>query len=265
LYSSSKESGPPPADTGKLIRIGIVALIVIVIFALISNQAVILSLNITEFEDKFTKPLQYSVLSAVILSVIALTRITKRSSITWFGISTAISFLNRGSSREPLSSAITNFGDYKLSVPHFVIWQITKILLFGAFFSNIMFGFAVMYLADGNVLGISNIPTLFSLPFVTPPTDPLYASETVVPMIPSLLILIPPLLGVIGLRLTLYVGLHNIIKVITSYLHDSSEGKPRFLNYVSTIEAIVGIGIIWVGFNMFFTNDIDYNTRYAIA
>jgi len=265
LYSSTKEDGPPPPDTGKLIRIGVVALIAIVIFVMISNQLVTLSLNVTEFEDKFTKPLQYSILSAVILSVIALTRITKRSSITWYGISTAISFLNRGSSREPLSSSITSFGDYKLSVPHFVIWQITKILLFGAFFSNIMFGFAVMYLADGNALGLSNMLTLFSLPFVTPPTDPLYASETVVPMIPALLIFIPPLLGVIGLRLSLYIGLHNIIKVITAYLHDSSEGKPRFLNYVSTIEAIVGIGIIWIGFNMFFTNDIDYNTRYAIA
>ena len=27
----------------------------------------------------------------------------------------------------------------------------------------------------------------------------------------------------------------------------------------------MGIGIIWSGFNLFFTSDIDYNTRYTIA
>jgi uncharacterized membrane protein (UPF0182 family) len=63
----------------------------------------------------------------------------------------------------------------------------------------------------------------------------------------------------------LYVGLHSIIKVVTSYIQDSSEGKPRYLKYVSTIEAIIGIGILWIGFNMFFTDQIDYNTRYAIG
>src|SRR5690606_11061150 len=40
---------------------------------------------------------------------------------------------------------------------------------------------------------------------------------------------------------------------------------PRYLNYVSTIEAILGIGVIWAGFNLFFTDQIDYNTRYVIG
>ena len=53
----------------------------LIIFAIVGNQGIILSLNITEFEDKFTKPLYYSVLSAIILSSIALIRvnIVKRS------------------------------------------------------------------------------------------------------------------------------------------------------------------------------------------
>ena len=84
-------------------------------------------------------------------------------------------------------------------------------------------------------------------------------------MIPALLVLVPPLLAAIGLRLILYIGVHSIIKVITTYIHDTIDGKPRYLNYLSTIEAIVGIGIVWAGFNMFFTDVIDYNTRYAIA
>ncbi len=84
-------------------------------------------------------------------------------------------------------------------------------------------------------------------------------------MIPALVILIPPLLAAIGLRLVLYVGIHRIIDVITSFLQDSNDGKPRYLNYVSTIEGIIGIGIIWAGFNLFFTDQIDYNTRYVIG
>ena len=266
LYSASTDKQSPPPDAGKYIRLAIIAIIGIVIFTLVGNQAVILSMNFTEFGDQFTKPLFYTLISAIILSAIALVRvnIVGRSSIFWYAVSTGIKFLGNGG-QQPISSTLTSFRDYKLSSIQFVIWQITKILLFGAFFANIMFGFAAMSFIDGNTLGVENLPSLFSLPFVTPGTDPNYAYENVVPMIPALLILIPPLLAVIGLRLVLYVGIHKIINVITSYLHDSTEGKPRYLNYVSTIEGIIGIGIIWAGFNLFFTDQIDYNTRYVIG
>ena len=266
MYSAANENARPP-DAGKYIRIGIVAAIGLIIFAIVGNQGVILSMNFSEFEDKFTKPLYYAVVSAVILAAISLVRvnIAARSSIFWYGINTAISFLGRSSSREPIANNIQSYHDYKLTPIQFVIWQITKILLFGAFFANIMFGFAAIEFIDGNYLGIENLPTLFSLPFVTPPTDSAYAMDKVIPMIPALLILIPPILAAIGLRLVLYVGLHTIIGVVTSYIHDSSEGKPRYLNYVSSIEALIGIGVLWGGFNLFFTDEIDYNTRYAIA
>ena len=223
-------------------------------------------MNFTEFGEQFTKPLFYTLVSTIILSTIALVRvnIVSRSSIFWYAISTALGFLAKGG-QQPLASDIQSFRDYKISAPQFVIWQITKILLFGAFFANIMFGFAAMSFIDGNTLGIENIPKLFPLPFVTPDTDPNYAVENVVPMIPSLLILLPPILAAIGLRLVLYVGIHKIISVITSFLHDSNEGKPRYLSYVSTIEGIIGIGILWVGFNLFLTDQIDYNTRYVIG
>ena len=266
MYSKPEQDSAPPPDAGKYIRIGIVAAIALIIFAIVGNQGIIISMNINEFEDKFTKPLFYGVVSAVVLAAVALVRvnIVKRSSIFWYGLSTAITFLNRGTN-DPVSKNITNFKDYKLSTPNFVIWQITKVLLFGAFFANVMFGFAVMYLVDGNNLGIENLPTLFQLPFVTPPTHTSYAFDNVVPMIPALIILVPPLLGAIGLRLVLYVGIHSIIGVVTSYIQDSSEGKPRFLNYISTLEGIIGIGVLWAAFNMFFTDQIDYNTRYAIG
>lgn len=266
MYSSSTQSSPPPRDTGKYIRIGIAALIAIVIFVMASNQAVVMYMNVREFGVLFTRPLYYSVLSAVILSSIALIRVNikNRSSISWYSLHVALTFLKRGGSYS-ISDTVPNFGDYKLSVPNFIIWQITKVLLFGAFFTNLMFGFAVTYLLDGNDLGINSIWNIFSLPFVTPPTDTSYAINHVVPMIPTLTVLIPPLLAVIGLRLVLYVGLHNIVRVIINYIKDSSKGKPKFLDYVSTIEGIIGIGVIWAAFNMFFTNQIDYNTKYEIG
>jgi len=267
LYSAEKEDGnAPPPDAGKFIRIGIVALIAIVFFALAGNQAVILSMNVTEFAETFTKPLTFSLIGGIVLAGIALIRVNvaRRSSIFWFFVKAAINFMNRNPQAAP-NETIPNYNEYKISGIHFVIWQITKVLLFGAFFANLMFGFGLLYLVDGNDLGIENVQAIFSLPFVTPPNDPSFAMENVTPMIPSLLIIIPPILGAIGLRLMLYIGLHSIIRVITSYIHDTTDGKARYLNYLSTIEGIIGIGIVWAAFNMFFTDTIDYNTRYAIG
>ena len=263
LYSSTESSSPQP-DAGKFIRLGIIAVIGIIVLVMVGNQGVILSMNMTEFGDQFTKPLHYSIISALVLSAIALLNvdIKNRSSIVWYSIHIVITFLNRAT-HDPVSKNISSFKDYKLSVPQFVIWQITKVFLFGAFFVNIMFGLALAYMLDGNDLGIGSIPTIFSLPFITPESS--NQAQTVIELIPALTIVIPPLLGVIGIRLALYVGLHSIIRVITSYIYDSSQGKPKFLNYVSTIEAIIGIGVIWSGINLFFTEQIDYNTRYVIG
>ena len=266
MYSTSSETSTPPPDAGKYIRIGIVALIAIVAFVLVSSQAVTLFMNVEEFADLFITPLYFALISALILSVIALVRvnIVKRHSIFWYSLSTAIGFFNRNQT-SAVSESITSFHDHKVSVPHFVIWQITKVVLFGAFFANIMFGFAITYAIDGNDLGIENIPTIFSLPFVTPPTDYSYATEKVIPMVPALLVLVPPILAVIGLRLLLFVGVHHVYKVVTYYIQDAAGGKPKWLNYTSTLEAIAGIGIIWSAFNMFFVDNIDYNTKYAIG
>jgi len=266
LYSATTDKQAPPPDTGKLVRLIIVAIIIVAIFAIIGNQAVILSMNFTEFGEQFSKPLYFSLISAIILSAIALVRVNifGRSSIFWYGLNTAIGFIGK-SNQQPISTNIPSFKDYKLSPLQFIVWQITKILLFGAFFVNIMFGFAAIAFFDGNNLGLENLPTLFSLPFVTPNIDPSYSIQQVVPMIPSLLVLLPPILAAIGIRLVLYVGIHKIIHVITSYLQDSNSGKPRYLNYVSTIETVIGVAILWLGFNQFFTEQIDYNTRYVIG
>ncbi|CAE6488677.1 conserved membrane hypothetical protein [Candidatus Nitrosotenuis uzonensis] len=264
LYSSSTESNAPQPDAGRYIRLGIIAAIGIIVLVIVGNQGVILAMNMAEFGEQFTKPLHYSIISALVLSAIALINVDvkNRSSIFWYAVHVAITFLNR-TTHDPVSRNIPNFRDYRLSVPQFVIWQITKIFLFGVFFVNIMFGLAIAYLMDGNDLGVENLPQIFTLPFVTPQT--INATDAVIPLIPALTILVPPILAVIGVRLAIYVGLHSIVKVITSYISDSMQGKPKFLNYVSTIEGVIGIGIVWAGINMFFTPQIDYNTKYAIG
>ena len=266
MYSSSKADNTPPPDAGKYIRVGIIAIIIISAFVVVGHQVIIILMNVEEFADLFTTPLYFSLISGLILAAIALVRVNvvRRASIGWYVLQTFLGFMSRQGTNES-AQTIPLFGDFKISGIQFAIWQVTKVLLFGAFFANLMFGFSVVYLVDGNDLGIDNIPTIFTLPFVTPPTDHSYATEKVVPMIPALLVLVPPLLGAIGTRLLLYIGVHHAIKTITAFIHDSTEGKPKYLSYVSTLEAVIGIGVLWAGFNMFFGNQIDYNTKYAIG
>ena len=165
MYSTSSESGGPPPNAGRYLRIGIVVLIGIIAFALVGGQAVILFMNVEEFADLFITPLYFALISAIILSAISLVRvnIVKRHSILWYSLFTMIGFLNRNPT-SAISESIVSFHDHKLSVPHFVIWQFTKVVLFGAFFANIMFGFAAMYVIDGNDLGIENICLLYTSP-----------------------------------------------------------------------------------------------------
>ena len=73
LYTASTDKQSPPPDTGKFVRLIIIAIIAIAILTVAGNQAVILSMNFTEFGVEFSKPLYYSTISAIILSAIAVT------------------------------------------------------------------------------------------------------------------------------------------------------------------------------------------------
>ena len=64
MYSSSKESSTPPPDAGKYVRVGIVALIAIIAFVLVGNQAVVLFMNVEEFAEIFTTPLYFALTSS---------------------------------------------------------------------------------------------------------------------------------------------------------------------------------------------------------
>ncbi len=256
--------GRPKQDIGRYVRIGIFAAIGLVIFGIVSGQSVIMMLNLNEFQDLFTKPVYYGILSALILASISLIRvdIRKRESLVWWIFSIGISFFKREALEQTQIAA--KYHDFKLSKVNFAIWQVTKVLLLAPLFSNLMFGIATQYVLEGKELGLSSLPNIFYLPFITSP-DPAIAKELVIPMVPSLTMLIPALLGAIGIRLILYVGLRNLAHITSSYIADATEGRPKFLFYMSIIELIIGTGLFWSSFNMFFTSHIDYNTKYAIV
>ena len=131
MYSAKNEGGSqPPPDAGKFVRIGIGALIAIIAVAVVGNQAVVLFMNVEEFAEIFTTPLYFALVSSVLLSGIALIRvnIVKRHSILWYTLSTMLGFFNRNPTSS-IAETIPNFHDYKLSVPHFAIWQFTKVVL----------------------------------------------------------------------------------------------------------------------------------------
>ncbi len=266
MWNSQPEDKPedkPKLDVGRYIRLGLFALIGIVIFGIISNQSINIFMNVDEFSELFVKPIYYAIFSGLVLSTIALIRIDfrKRESMIWWVFAMGISFVKReafDSTQIPVK-----YSEFKLSKINFTIWQITKVLLLAPLFVNLMFGMSSLYVIDGNDLGIGALPKIFHLPFITSP-DPAIANELVIPMIPSLTLLIPPLLGAIGIRLMLYVGVRNIAHIASSYVVDSSEGKAKFLYYLSIIELVLGVGLFWTSFNMFFTYNIDYNTKYAI-
>ena len=147
----------------------------------------------------------------------------------------------------------------------FALWQFTKVVLFVPLFGNIMFGMAMEYAIQGNDVGLGSIGNIFAIPFADVPMDGGYARQTVIPMLPALTLLIPPLLAAVGLRLLMYIGISSTVNIVSHYVVDSKERKTRLLSYISTMEIVAGSLVFWIGFSMFFSSTIDYNTRYAIA
>jgi uncharacterized membrane protein (UPF0182 family) len=146
----------------------------------------------------------------------------------------------------------------------FVIWQITKVVLFAPLFSNLIFGMTIVYLFEGNDLNLTSIPKIFILPFVNIPLSSDFAQENVIPLIPGLTLIIPALLSAVGLRIFLYVGVAGIISIASQYIADLNESRPKLLSYISSVEVIIGSAFLWTGFTMFFSSNINYNTKYAI-
>lgn len=265
MWDTYSEDKAPRADIGRIVRIAVFAAIGVIIFGIVSNLSVHLLMNVEEFEEVFIKPLYYSILSGVILSAIALVRVNfwARHSVIWYGIRTLVNLVRRSDYES--QSKMSRYSEFQMSNASFALWQLMKVLLFAPLFGSIMFGMAAEYVMQGKDLGLGSLGNIFAIPFADVPMDGSYVQQNVMPMIPALTLLIPPLLAAVGVRLLLYVGVTSTVNIVSQYAVDSKESKPKFLSYISTMEIIAGVAISWIGFNMFFSGGIDYNTRYAIA
>ena len=265
MWDTYNEDKAPRADIGRIVRIAVFAALGVIIFSIVSNQSVNLLMNVQEFGGAFTKPLYYATLSGVILAAIALVRVNFRArhSVMWYGIKMLINFLKRGDFES--QSKVSRYSEFQMSKAGFALWQLTKVVLLAPLFASITFGMAADYFMQGNDIGLGAAGGVFAIPFADVPTDGSYARQNVMPAFPALTLLIPPILAMVGLRLLVYVGISSAVNVVSQYVVDSKESKPKFLSYISTMEIIAGAAIFWIGFSMFFSSSIDYNTRYAIA
>lgn len=287
------DGGTPKFKIWRIIRVAVFLLVGLTIFWAASNQAVNLFMNVVEFGNIFIKSLFYSIVSGLILCSIALVRVDYRhgNSITWYVIHLIINFLKhrnfdpssysssssssyRSSSSSTASSYsaapskyskfLLRYPDFKMKNRSFIIWQITKVVLFAPLFSNLIFGISTVYLLVGHDLGLKLLPYIFLFPFINLPYDGSFAEQHVIPLIPALTLIIPSLLSAVGIRIFLYIGVAGGIGIASKYMVDSAESKPRLLSYISTIERILGVVLLWTGFNMFFNFNINYNTKYTI-
>lgn len=264
MWDTYNEDKAPRANISRIVRIAVFAAFGVIIFSVVANQSVNLLMNVEEFGEVFTKPLYYATLSGVILSAITLVRVNfkARHSVLWYGIKMLVNFLKRGEYES--QSKVLRYSEFQMSKVSFALWQLTKVVLFAPLFANITFGMAAEYVLQGNDIGLSSVGGIFSIPFADISMDGGYAQQNVLPALPVLTILIPPLLAAVGLRLLMYVAISSTVNIISHYAVDSKESKPKFLSYISTMEIVAGAAVFWIGFNIFFSGDIDYNTRYAI-
>jgi uncharacterized protein len=286
----NEDSGTSRFKMWRIICIAVFVIIGLIIFSIASSQSVNLLMNVVEFGNVFAKPFFYSMVSGLILCSIALVRVDyrHRNSITWYAIHLIVNLLKHrnydpssysspssypsfSSSTASYSTAsskpsklLLRYPEFKMKKRSFILWQITKVVLFAPLFSNLIFGISTVYLLEGHDIGLGLLPHIFLVPFVVLPSDGSFAAHHVLPLIPALTLIIPSLLTVVGIRIFLYIGIAGGISIASRYMVDSSEGKPRLLFYISTIEGILGVALLWTGFTMFFSFNINYNTKYAI-
>lgn len=264
MWDTYNEDRSPRSDTGRIVRLAVIVATAVIVAAVAGNQAVNLYLNFAEFGGVFTRTLSYSIVSGLALAAIALVRVNfaSRHSVAWYGLRLAAGYLRRdyGPPVRPV-----RYSEFKMGPLGFALWQVTKVVIMAPFFANLAFGMALSNAAEGNDIGLGALAGVFGAPFAEIAPDGEFSRQTIVPAMPALTLVVPPLLGAVGTRLLLYVGVSGAIGIISQYVRDAGEGKPKLLSYISTIEIITGAAIFWAGFGAFFGPYVDFNTRYVIA
>jgi hypothetical protein len=225
----------------------------------IGERAIWFWLNSAEFGGIFLKPVDFEIYSGVILASLALFRIDfrKRRSMVWWSIRLLLGATHNVQYTEK------EFSSYKMPASIFIIWQLTKVLFGMMLLSNIFFGLALVGAANDINLHIDKIPVLFTLPFITPPSDMSFAQENVIPAIPLLSWVIAPLLGAVGIRILLLYGLTQLLLILVP--KSSEDVKGDIESRTSRGLKVIGVLLLWLGATMPFTANIDYNTRYIMS
>ena len=206
------------------------------------------------------------IIAGTVLAPIALFRVDfkNRRSLSLWAIKLAAKSFQRRLPEEGLPLEDLDFSRVKLKPVQFAVWQVTKVLIGAALFGNVIFGFAISGLLGGWASGIGSLGAIFGFPFVTPPADYAFAQANVVPMIPSLTLIVTPLLGAIGMRLVILVGLTQLVRIgTTAYLEQAKKGQIRFPTVA--IQSLLAIAAFWTAFNLFFASFIDFNSKFLIG
>ena len=260
-------------------------IIIITLFVLTSliSQFLSVYLNFMEFGELYIRPLYYGFIGGLILALISFVRIdfiNRRSILLWV-LSTVIPVMRNSGDLETKTN-VQEFKNFQLSPSRFILWQLTKVVIASVFLINTSLGMSILGMTQGWVSGLSQIFSIFMLPFASLPSTAGFSQQNVIPMIPALTLIITPLLSAFGTRLVLLVGLTQLLKSISSSIFEigaefkqSSETSESWnrtgpdLSKIklptSIIEALVAIFLVWTAFNMFFTSYIDYNTKFLIG
>jgi len=253
-----------PTLPAKRIVIAIVALFAIFILWSLGSQLIWFWLNMEEFGELFIRPVYFEIVGGVILATLAFVRfdfLNRRSLIWWFIQLIIILFRGYGT----IPPGRTDFKTFKLTPTKFVLWQVTKVLLGMLMFRNYIFGMAVYAMSQGWDPGLNLVWGVFRLPFTTPPLDGSFAQANVLPMIPALTLLVGPLLGAVGIRLILLVGVTQLARILTPTVDEASGAVPLGVSWrVASFEGLLSLALLWSMFNSFFSPYIDFNTRYLI-
>lgn len=254
-----------PTFPARRVVLAIVALFILFVAWSVGSQLIWFWLNMEEFGELFVKPVYFEIIGGVILATIAFVRLDflNRRSLTWWFVQLVITLFKGYGEMQP---SRIDFKSFKLSPARFVIWQLTKIILGMLLFRNYIFGMAVWAMAQGWDPGLNLVWGIFSLPFIAPPMDGSFAKTNVVPMIPALTLVLGPLLGAIGTRLILLVGVTQLARIFTPTPDEAIGAKPLSISWrVASFEGLLSVGLFWSMFSSFFSPNIDYNTRYMIV
>ena len=243
-------------------------IVLISVFAIfLSREVVIFWLNLSEFGERFILPIYFGLLGGLVLATLAFFRVDfkNRRSIAWWIIRLIIKLIRSGGIIERVSPEQFDFDSFKLSPLKFLVWQVTKVLVSMFFFTNLMFGMTVNAVMIGWESGLEELPRIFSFPFTTPPLDTAYAETNVIPLIPSLTLLVLPVISILGIRLMLLVGVTHLTRIIASQIKAHLwRLEPNLGRFTPTIQSLAAVSLLWFMFSAFFTSFVDYNTRYWI-